>query len=111
VRTCSLRTFCFLTDERATCDSYVAEAFYSGVKGAQLISVTAFSGDVWVFDCTAEINVTIKIGGQSYPIHPLDLSQPLIDDNGQPIVNKGQQSCYGPVRVGYLQSTICVADV
>jgi hypothetical protein len=99
-----LHSFCFLIYERATWDRAVADAFYSGAKGAKLINVDAFSGDVWVFDCTAEINATIKIAGQSYPIHPLDMSRQEIDDNGQPF-------CFGSVRVAYLQSTMLEADL
>ncbi|KAH9978210.1 aspartic peptidase domain-containing protein [Lactifluus volemus] len=71
--------------------AYVAEAFYSKAKGAQLINVEAFSGDVWVFDCSAEINATFKINGQSYPIHPLDLSRSAQVANGTEV-------CYGPYQ-------------
>ncbi|KAI0250550.1 aspartic peptidase domain-containing protein [Lactifluus subvellereus] len=70
---------------------YVADAFYSGAPGAKLVDVAAFSGEVWAFDCTAEINATIQIGGQSYPIHPLDMSRQTVDDNGQPF-------CFGPYQ-------------
>jgi hypothetical protein len=96
--------FVFLIYERATCDRYVADAFYSGAKGAQLINIDAFSGDVWVFDCTAEITATIKIAGQSYPIHPLDMSRQDVDNNGNPF-------CYGSVRVAYLRSNMLEADL
>ena len=30
--------------------------------GAQLVSDSSLGGDVWVVDCTTEINVTFKIG-------------------------------------------------
>jgi hypothetical protein len=92
----------FLKDERATCVRYVADAYYSGIPGAKLVNMAQFDGEVWVFDCTAEINATIIIGGQSYPIHPLDMSQQDVGDNGKPF-------CYGSVRV-YSQGTMCEAD-
>ena len=92
----TLSCFGFVIHQHTTCGSYVAEAFYSGAKGAQLINVAAFSGAVWVFDCSVEINATIQINGQSYPIHPLDMSRQAQLDNGTEI-------CYGPVRVEYLK--------
>jgi hypothetical protein len=92
----TLYFFGFVIHQHTTCGRYVAEAFYSKAKGAQLINVEAFSGDVWVFDCSAEINATFKINGQSYPIHPLDLSRSAQVANGTEV-------CYGPVRVEYLK--------
>jgi hypothetical protein len=67
-----------------------------------LINVAELNGEVWVFDCTVELNATFIIGGQSYPIHPLDLSQQAVDDNGEPF-------CYGSVRV-YSQGMMREAD-
>jgi hypothetical protein len=78
---------------------YVANATYSGAKGAQLVNVSAAGGDVWVVDCTAEINVTFKIGGQSYPIHPLDVTRELVSD--------GETTCYGTVRVASPLRSAC----
>ena len=92
----------FSQDERVTCVRYVADAFYSGIPGAKLTNIAELNGEVWVFDCTAEINATFIIGGQSYPIHPLDLSQQTVDDNGEPF-------CFGSVRV-YSQGTMREAD-
>jgi hypothetical protein len=86
--------------ERATCNRYVADAIYSGAKGAQLRNVPATGGAVWVVDCTAEINVTFKIGGQSFPIHPLDVTQKAVDSNGVTF-------CFGTVRVASPQIPAC----
>jgi len=61
---------------------YVVNAIYSGAKGAKLVNIPAFNGETWVVDCTAELNVSFKIGGVTYPIHPLDVTQPQTDDNG-----------------------------
>lgn len=94
----SVLVFCIT--ERVTCIRSVVDAIYSGVKGAQLVSVPAFSGNVWCFDCDAEINVTFKIGGQSYPIHPLDVSRKVVDANGD-------SACYGTVRVASPLSLVC----
>jgi hypothetical protein len=76
------------------------DAIYSGAKGAQLLNVSALGGDVYIVDCTAEINVTFKVGGQSYPVHPLDVTRETVDSNGDKI-------CYGTVRVASLQSSVC----
>jgi len=76
---------------RATSNSYVAQAFYSGAKGAKLVHMESFYGEVWVIDCDAEVNATFLIGGRSYPIHPLDMNQQGTDDNGKDI-------CFGAVR-------------
>ncbi|KAH9172156.1 acid protease [Lactarius sanguifluus] len=65
--------------------SEVARALYSGAKGAKLTNLQFFSGDIWVIDCDAEVNATFLIGGQSYHIHPLDLNQQGVDDNGNEI--------------------------
>jgi hypothetical protein len=85
--------------------AYIASAFYSGAKGAKLtnVSESAADGNVWVVDCTAEINVTFKIAGQSYPVHPLDVTRVAdeVDANGNKI-------CYGtfqPVTTGALDYT------
>ena len=86
--------------ERATRNRSVVNAIYSGAPGAQLVSVSSLGGDVWIVDCTAEINVTFKIGGQSYPIHPLDVTREQVADNGDSF-------CYGTVRVASLQSSVC----
>ena len=94
--------FVFLNAECGTCNSYVANAFYSGAKGAQLTNVSELGGDVWIVDCTAEINVTFKIGGQSYPIHPLDITREVVSD--------GETTCYGTVRLAYPQRSVCWAD-
>ena len=67
-------------------------AIYSSAPGAQLVSEDSLGGDVWIVDCTAELNVTFKIGGQSYPIHPLDVTREQVADNGTTF-------CYGTVRV------------
>ncbi|KAH9172154.1 aspartic peptidase domain-containing protein, partial [Lactarius sanguifluus] len=71
--------------------SEVAHALYSGAKGAELINVPNFGGDVWVIDCDVEVNATFLIGGQSYPIHPFDLNRQVTDDNGNNI-------CFGPFQ-------------
>ena len=86
--------------KRGTSNRYVVDAIYSGAKGAQLRNIPALGGDVYVVDCTAEINVTFKIGGQSYPVHPLDVTRKVVDTNGEKI-------CYGTVRVASLQSSVC----
>ena len=75
------------------------KAIYSGAKGAHLVNISAFSGDVWVVDCDAEINLTFKIGGQSIPIHPLDVTRVEVDPNGDTF-------CYGTVRVASPQSSV-----
>ena len=93
--------FCLrLPQLRATSNRYVADAIYSRAKGAQLRNVPAFGGEVYIVDCTAEINVTFKIGGQSYPIHPLDVTQQDVDSNGVPF-------CFGTVRVASPQIPAC----
>jgi hypothetical protein len=84
--------FPLMTNACRTCDRYVVDAIYSGISGAHQESISSFNGDVWVLDCTSEVNVSIKVGGQTLPIHPLDLSRQGQDDNGNNI-------CYGTVRV------------
>lgn len=76
------------------------DAIYSGVKGAQLVNVPSLGGNVWGVDCDAEINVTFKIAGQSYPIHPLDVSREVVDNNGD-------SACFGTVRVASPLSLVC----
>ncbi|KAI0276912.1 aspartic peptidase domain-containing protein [Russula aff. rugulosa BPL654] len=61
---------------------YVVDAIYSGAKGAKLINITELDGYTWVVDCDVEFNISFKIGGRTYPIHPLDVTQPTTDDNG-----------------------------
>ncbi|KAI0301931.1 aspartic peptidase domain-containing protein [Multifurca ochricompacta] len=70
---------------------YVADAIYSGAKGAKLVNIDSLNGEVWHVDCDAEVNVTIKIGGQSYFLHPLDTNQKVVDDNGK-------EYCIGPLQ-------------
>ncbi|KAI0269972.1 aspartic peptidase domain-containing protein [Gloeopeniophorella convolvens] len=70
---------------------YVAQAIYSGVKGAKLQNVVSLNGPTWVIPCDAEVNLTFKIGGQAYPVHPLDTNQQGVDDDGKDI-------CYGPYQ-------------
>ena len=91
---------CIPNAERTPCNRYVVDAIYSGAKGAKLFNLTYFSGDIWVVDCDAELNISFKIGGNTYPIHPLDVTQPQTDDNGQTY-------CFGTVRVASLQSFFC----
>ena len=77
------------------------DAIYSGAKGAKLLNLEAyFGGDIWVVDCDAELNISFKIGGNTYPIHPLDVTQPKTDDNGNTF-------CFGTVRVTSLQTLVC----
>jgi hypothetical protein len=95
--------FPLMTNARRTCDRYVVDAIYSGISGAHQESISAFDGNVWVLDCTSEVNVSIKVGGQTFPIHPLDLSQQGTDDNGNNI-------CYGTVRVASLHLDAVFAD-
>jgi len=64
---------------------YVVDAIYSGISGAHKESISSLNGDVWVLDCTSEVNVSFKIGGQTFPIHPLDLNQQGQDDSGKNI--------------------------
>lgn len=59
------------------------KAIYSGAKGAKLLNISELHGETWIVDCDAELNISFKIGGVTYPIHPLDLSQPEIDDDGK----------------------------
>ena len=75
------------------------DAIYSGAKGAKLVNIPEFNGDTWVVDCDAELNVSFKIGGSTYPIHPLDVTRPQTDDNGNTF-------CYGTVRVTSPQSSV-----
>ncbi|KAI0267614.1 aspartic peptidase domain-containing protein [Russula aff. rugulosa BPL654] len=65
----------------------VVNAIYSGAKGAKLVNITSLNGVVWVVDCDVELNISFKIGGITYPIHPLDVTQPLTDD--------GKTICFG----------------
>jgi hypothetical protein len=76
------------------------DAIYSGAKGAKLVNITEFHGDTWVVDCDAELNISFKIGGNTYPIHPLDVTLPGVDD-------KGKIFCYGAVRVTSPHSLVC----
>ena len=78
-------------------------AIYSGAKGAKLANIPELNGEVWVVDCDAELNVSFKIGGHTYPIHPLDVTQPLTDD-------KGKTFCFGTVRVTSFRSFVYYAD-
>jgi hypothetical protein len=75
------------------------DAIYSGAKGAKLLNLSEFSGDIWVVDCDAELNISFKIGGNTYPIHPLDVTRPQTDDDGKTF-------CIGAVRVTSLQSVV-----
>jgi hypothetical protein len=95
---------CVPNVERALCNRYVVNAIYSGAKGAKLINITELDGDTWVVDCDAEVNVSFKIGGFTYPIHPLDVTQPTTDDYGNTY-------CFGTVRVTSPQSFVCQADL
>lgn len=61
---------------------YVVNAIYSGAKGAKLVDLQEFNGKTWIVDCDVELNVSFKIGGSTYPIHPLDVTRPQTDDNG-----------------------------
>ena len=79
--------------ERATCNRYVLNAIYSDAPGAQLVSDSSLGGDVWVIDCTAEINMTFKIGSSQY-----DWSE---------VASNGDVFCYGTVRVTSPQSSVC----
>ena len=90
---------CIPNAERALCNRYVVNAIYSGAKGAKLVNIPEFNGDTWVVDCDAELNVSFKIGGSTYPIHPLDVTRPQTDDNGNTF-------CYGTVRVTSPQSSV-----
>ena len=91
---------CIPNAERALCNRYVVDAIYSGAKGAKLFNYSYEVGDIWIVDCDAELNVSFKIGGNTYPIHPLDVTRPHLDD-------KGNTFCYGTVRVTSLQSPVC----
>ncbi|KAG8872302.1 hypothetical protein FRB97_007777 [Tulasnella sp. 331] len=49
----------------------LAEAIYSGVKGAHLVSTG--SQDLWEVPCDTEVNVTFVFAGQKIFVHPLDM--------------------------------------
>ncbi|KAG2155770.1 aspartic peptidase domain-containing protein [Suillus bovinus] len=53
--------------------SYVAEALYGNVPGASL-TYMAGVGDIWALPCDQELNATFLFAGIKFPIHPLDLS-------------------------------------
>ena len=74
-------------------------AIYSGAKGAKLMNITELNGETWVVDCDVELNISFKIGGLTYPIHPMDVTQPMTDDNGKTF-------CFGTVRVTSLHSFV-----
>jgi hypothetical protein len=88
-----------LDDECATRHRYVVDAIYSGISGAHKETISSLNGEVWVLDCTSEVNVSLKIGGQTFPIHPLDLNQQGQDDSGNNI-------CFGSVRVAFPRSPV-----
>ncbi|KAF9013834.1 hypothetical protein BDZ89DRAFT_1142413 [Hymenopellis radicata] len=50
---------------------HVADAFYSGYEGTELVNNTAL-GNIWTVPCATEVNITFNIAGRSIPIHPLD---------------------------------------
>ncbi|TFK87338.1 acid protease [Polyporus arcularius HHB13444] len=62
----------------------VAQAFYKDVPGAQLVTRSELSGQVWQLPCDKEVNITFKFGGVSYPVHPLDanIDLNLTDSSG-----------------------------
>jgi len=80
------------------------DAIYSGIPGAHKQTIQAFNGDVWILDCKSEVNASIQIGGATYPIHPLDLSRTVIDDQGNAI-------CFGTVRVAMFPTLVRYADI
>ncbi|KAI0673814.1 aspartic peptidase domain-containing protein [Trametes maxima] len=52
----------------------LAEALYGSIPGAVLVEGAQ---SFWAVPCNSSANVTVKFGGQDFPIHPLDLTQPL----------------------------------
>jgi hypothetical protein len=95
---------CIFNAERALCNRSVVNAIYSGAKGAKLVDIAGFNGNTWVVHCDAEINVSFKIGGRTYHIHPLDVTRPMMDDNGKTF-------CFGTVRVTSLHSFVCTLTI
>ena len=78
--------------ERATYNSYVANAIYSAALGAQLVSDSPLGGDVLAVDCSAEIKVTFKIGGQPYP-YPCSRCDPGTDSFQRVYLSRWDCAC------------------
>ncbi|KAJ7441571.1 aspartic peptidase domain-containing protein [Mycena latifolia] len=55
-----------------------AAAMYSSIPGAQVMDV-ADRGPTWTVPCNSTAIVTLYFGGQPFPIHPLDLSDVIVD--------------------------------
>ncbi|KAI1794874.1 acid protease [Ganoderma leucocontextum] len=95
--------------------SSVASAFYKDIPGAELVSRSELSGDVWQLPCDKEVNVTFKFGGSSFPIHPLDtnIDLNLTDSNGnhvcfgafQPMVAQNDATYDAIFGMAFLRNT------
>ncbi|KAJ6534330.1 aspartic peptidase domain-containing protein [Mycena capillaripes] len=56
----------------------LVDAIYTKIPGAK--TVEDESGElIWTVPCNTTTSVSIQIGGQSFPIHPLDISDVVID--------------------------------
>ncbi|KAH9963320.1 aspartic peptidase domain-containing protein [Russula dissimulans] len=80
---------------------YIVDAIYSGIKGSQLVDLPG-GAKIYNIPCDAEVSqVKLLIGGESFPLHPLDLSQQVLqetDDNGQQVCSGAIQ----PADIGQL---------
>jgi len=52
----------------------LATALYNTIEGAIFLSTE----NVWLVPCLSEIEIALWIQGQRYPIHPLDVTQPIV---------------------------------
>ncbi|KAI0652538.1 aspartic peptidase domain-containing protein [Trametes meyenii] len=62
----------------------LAEAVYGSIPGSVLVEGAQ---SFWAVPCNSSANVTATFGGQDFPIHPLDLTQPLETEVGIPGTN------------------------
>ncbi|KAJ7182331.1 aspartic peptidase domain-containing protein [Mycena crocata] len=70
----------------------VLHDIYSKIPGARYRLKEAGVGWTWSIPCNTTSIVTIEIGGQPFPIHPLDLSDPV----AAPFSNGGT-TCFSPM--------------
>jgi hypothetical protein len=54
----------------------ICQAIYGGVPGAQYNA----SFGQWTMPCDAEVDIALQFGGQVFPLHPLDMTTPDLND-------------------------------
>ncbi|KAJ7462588.1 aspartic peptidase domain-containing protein, partial [Mycena latifolia] len=73
----------------------IMDGIYSRIPDSafKFVSTSGGSGEVWTIPCNTTTIVSVQIGGQPFPIHPLDLSDVVLDSTNTPI-------CVSPWIVG-----------